>query len=276
MKVLIYGDGYIASFFKREFMKQKISFMVGLIRVEEANRDLLRAEILAYNPTHILCSLGRTHGPTNSTVDYLQGKMQENLKDNLWAPLLLHKLCRELKVHYTYLGTGCIYSGGPYSETDAPNFFGSEYSLVKGIGDQYFLNEEVLNLRLRLPISSVLSPRNLLVKLLTYRYIYSTDNSITVLDSMIPIAVYLMREKTVGTFNFTNPGSITHNEILTMYKEMIDPSISWVNCTAEEHDALVVAKRSVTQLNTDKLTRLVSVPPVREALREMFMRLIEK
>jgi len=34
-----------------------------------------------------------------------------------------------------------------------------------------------------------------------------------------------------GIYNFTNPGAITHNQILALYKKHVDPSYTWENFT---------------------------------------------
>ncbi len=36
------------------------------------------------------------------------------------------------------------------------------------------------------------------------------------------------------TINFTNTGLISHNKILEMYKETVDPSFVWENFTEDE------------------------------------------
>lgn len=36
---------------------------------------------------------------------------------------------------------------------------------------------------------------------------------------------------TPGVYNFTNPGAISHNEILALYKKHVDPSYTWTNFT---------------------------------------------
>jgi 3,5-epimerase/4-reductase len=96
--------------------------------------------------------IGRTHGIIDGkvypTIDYLEnpGKLIENVRDNLFSPLSLGMECKERSIHYTYLGTGCIFNyanveeavetGGrneyKFNENDVPNFFGSSYSIVKG------------------------------------------------------------------------------------------------------------------------------------------------
>ena len=47
-----------------------------------------------------------------------------------------------------------------------------------------------------------------------------------------------------GVFNFCNPGAISHNEILDLYKQVIDPTFEYSNFTIEEQNKILVAKRS--------------------------------
>ena len=44
----------------------------------------------------------------------------------------------------------------------------------------------------------------------------------TVLPELLPIALDMMLKLETGTINLTNPGLISHNEILEMYKEIVD------------------------------------------------------
>ena len=45
-------------------------------------------------------------------------------------------------------------------------------------------------------------------------------NSMTILDDLLPIALVMSERKLTGAYNFTNPGAISHNEILDLYKEV--------------------------------------------------------
>jgi hypothetical protein len=46
--------------------------------------------------------------------------------------------------------------------------------------------------------------------------------------------VEMMRNGEVGTWNMTNPGKISHNEILEMYRNHVNPDFTWKNFTEEE------------------------------------------
>ena len=114
MKVLIYGsNGWIGSQFIQILEENTIIFTCGQSRAD--NYDSLLEEIEINQPSHVVSFIGRTHGKIDekiyTTIDYLEqeGKLVENVRDNLYSPLLLAMICKERNIHYTYLGTGCIF-----------------------------------------------------------------------------------------------------------------------------------------------------------------------
>ena len=82
-----------------------------------------------------------------------------------------------------------------------------------------------------------------------------------------------MEQKTIGTLNLTNPGLISHNEILELYKELVDPSFTWKNFTQEEQRAILASDRSNNYLDTTRLQELFpDVKPIKVAVRECLLR----
>ena len=138
-----------------------------------------------------------------ATIDYLEqeGKVKENVRDNLFSPISLALLCNKYDMHFTYLGTGCIFSytedkSKMFTEEDLPNFFGSGYSTVKGYTDRLMhLFDNVLNLRIRMPIIGEDNSRNFITKITSYDKICSIPNSMTVLPELLPIALDMMIKK---------------------------------------------------------------------------------
>lgn len=53
--------------------------------------------------------------------------------------------------------------------------------------------------------------------------------------------------------NYTNPGAISHNEILNMYKEHIDPEFTWENFNLEEQAKILKAPRSNNLMASDRV-----------------------
>jgi len=216
------------------------------------------------------------------------GKLVENIKDNLYAPIILASVCKKLNCHFTYLGTGCIFDydnehpfGNEttgFKEEDKPNFFGSSYSIVKGYTDRLMhelYNDDVLNIRIRMPITSEISPRNFITKITNYKKICSIPNSMTVLDNLLPVVIQYALSNRVGTINLTNPGLISHNEILEMYREIVDPNFTWDNFSIEEQNEILASKRSNNCLDTsiiesDKNNNII---PIKEAIEEILIKM---
>ena len=237
----------------------------------------LENEIVRIRPTHVVSWIGRTHGDGINTIDYLEqpGKLVENLNDNLFATFVLAQLGEKYGFHLTSGGTGCIFESSDekpeFDEEDRPNFFGSSYSIVKGIADRMMrYYPRVLNARIRMPIDDALNGRDFISKILAYAKngkIHSVQNSMTVLPELIPVLIGLAKQEFAGTLNLTNPGTISHDEILGMYRDMVDPSLTWTNVDSVE--GLVVAKRSNNKLNTGLLETLrPDVLNIREAVKK--------
>ena len=279
MKVLLLGyKGWIGQKVITILDNQSIDYVTTDYRAETND---LKQFILANNITHIYCCLGRTHGTLNdkvyTTIDYLENKetLQQNINDNLYTPLSLAMFSDKHNIHFTYIGTGCIFSDNEkqFTEDDKPNFFGSNYSIVKGFTDMLMKNTNALILRIRMPISSDKSIRNFITKITTYERICSIPNSMTILDEFLPLSVEMMKNKETGCFNFTNPGTISHNEILEMYKEIVDPTFTWKNMTIQEQDGLLLSKRSNNSLDTTKLESKYKVDNIKEGVRKCLSKL---
>ena len=294
MHILIYGaKGWIGSQFiafldnERVIAAQSstlsgavephlVHYTQGLARVD--NVAELREEITRVNPTHIFSLIGRTSGIHNgtvySTIDFLEqeGNLQLNVRDNLFSPVVLALLCKELGIHFAYLGTGCIFdypSENGFTEEDLPNFTGSSYSTVKGYTDRlmHMFDDTALNLRIRMPITNRDNPRNFISKIIRYEKICSIPNSMTVLTDFYPVWLDMIRNKKTGTYNCTNPGVISHNEILQHYKDLVDPNFTWQNFSIEEQNQILASKRSNNYLCTIKLeSEYPSIPNIQKSV----------
>ena len=128
--------------------------------------------------------------------------------------------------------------------------------------------ENTLNLRIRMPITGIKNDRNFITKITKYEKICSIKNSMTVLDELLPIVLDMMKNNTTGTINLTNPGLISHNEILEMYREIVDNTFKWNNFTIDEQNAILDAGRSNNYLDTTRLTSLYpNVSNIKNAVR---------
>ncbi|KAJ7294243.1 hypothetical protein O6H91_18G080900 [Diphasiastrum complanatum] len=261
-KFLIYGrTGWIGGLLGNLCSKQGISYEYGHGRLE--NRSQLEADIAAVKPTHVFNAAGVTGRPN---VDWCESHKVETIRANVIGTLTLADVCREHGLLLINYATGCIFeydsahplgSGKGFLENDKPNFTGSYYSKTKAMVEELLKEyDNVCTLRVRMPISSDLTnPRNFITKISRYEKVVNIPNSMTVLDELLPISIEMAKRNLRGIWNFTNPGIISHNEILELYKKYIDSNFKWSNFTLEEQAKVIVAPRSNNELDASKLSK---------------------
>jgi 3,5-epimerase/4-reductase len=141
---------------------------------------------------------------------------------------------------------------------------------------KYYKN--CLILRLRMPVSDDLHPRSFVTKIAKYERVVDIPNSNTILHDLLPASVAMAEHKDTGVYNFTNPGAISHNEVLTLFRDIVRPSFTWKNFSLEEQAKVIKAGRSNCMLDTTKLTTKLKeygfdIPEIHEAYRQCFERM---
>ncbi|KAF5814715.1 putative NAD(P)-binding domain, rmlD-like substrate binding domain-containing protein [Helianthus annuus] len=262
LKFLIYGKtGWIGGLLGKLCEKQQIQYEYGKGRLED--RSQLLADIQTIKPTHVFNAAGVTGRPN---VDWCESHKTETIRTNVSGTLNLADVCREHGLLMINFATGCIFeydakhpegSGIGFKEEDTPNFIGSFYSKTKAMVEELLKEyDNVCTLRVRMPISSDLNnPRNFITKIARYNKVVNIPNSMTILDELLPISIEMAKRNLRGIWNFTNPGVVSHNEILEMYKKYINPEFKWVNFTLEEQAKVIVAPRSNNELDASKLKK---------------------
>ncbi|KAJ6949986.1 hypothetical protein NC651_003841 [Populus alba x Populus x berolinensis] len=274
LKFLIYGrTGWIGGLLGKLCEKQGISYEYGKGRLED--RSSLLSDIQNVRPTHVFNAAGVTGRPN---VDWCESHKTETIRTNVTGTLTLADLCREHNLLMMNFATGCIFeynaghpegSGIGFTEEDKPNFTGSYYSKTKAMVEELLKEyDNVCTLRVRMPISSDLNnPRNFITKISRYNKVVNIPNSMTILDELLPISIEMAKRNLRGIWNFTNPGVVSHNEILEMYKNYINPDFTWVNFDLEEQAKVIVAPRSNNEMDASKLkNEFPELLPIKESL----------
>jgi len=247
------------------------------------NRTDVESDILRFKPKYILNCAGVTGRPN---VDWCEDHKQETIRSNVIGTLNLCDVAFLHHIHITNFATGCIFeyddehpmhSGVGFKEDDAPNFDKSFYSMTKGVVEELLRSyPNVLTLRVRMPISDDLEPRNFITKISKYERVVNIPNSMTVLHDLLPIAIDMSEKELKGVINFTNPGVISHNEILDLYKQYIEPKFVYKNFSLEEQAKILKAGRSNNELDTTKLISLYpSIPHIHESIKGVFQRMAD-
>jgi len=203
-KYLIFGkNGWIGGKLIDLLKEQGKTVVLGQSRLE--NREALFAELDEVKPTHVLDAAGVTGRPN---IDWCETHQVETIRTNVIGTLNLAEGCHLKGIHMTLYATGCIFEydekhpiGGPgFTEEDAPNFFGSFYSKTKAyMEDMLKSYKNVCILRVRMPISDDLNPRNFVTKIVSYDRVVDVPNSMTVLTDLLPISLIMSQRKLTGT-----------------------------------------------------------------------------
>lgn len=283
-KVLVYGGatGWIGSHVVAILRQNGYRVFEAQTRLE--NRQELEAEITKLQPDCVINTAGITGKPN---VDWCQDHQPETIRANIVGALNLADITFVWNIHMINVGTGCIYnyddkhplySGIGFTEYEEPNFQGSFYSYTKTMVDRLFQSySNVLNLRLRMPISDDLHPRSFITKITKYAKVVNVPNSMSILSDLLPLIPLMAERRLVGTYNFVNPGVISHNEILDLYKEYVDPTFTYANFTLEEQAKILKAPRSNCELDASKLLReFPGIPSIKESAERVFQRMGKK
>jgi len=245
------------------------------------NRESIETEIKKINPDYIINTAGVTGVPN---VDWCEDHKQETIRSNIIGALTIADIGFKHNIPVINVGTGCIYeydeqhpvnSGIGFKEDEEPNFDGSFYSFTKIMLDKLLFNyPNVLNLRLRMPISDDLHPRNFITKISKYNKVVNIPNSMSVLSDLLPLIPEMAERNLRGNYNFVNPGVISHNEILELYKHYINPDFVYRNFSVEEQNQILKAKRSNNELDAAKLLgEFPHIPHIKTSIARVFERM---
>lgn len=257
MKIITIGNGFIASHLPYEIAKYR--FTPNL----ESVFDLLGI----YKPDVIINAVGFCGTPN---VDQCEIEQEKSNTSNTVIPIMLANECKQRNIHMIHMGSGCInYGPSPHSipyeftgdnrvrvdtgwkETDFSSplsyYSKSKYATDLTIGSM----SNVCVLRLRMPISSTNSPRNLLNKLIKYDRVLEEPNSMTFVSDLVRAIDWAVENRKTGIYNIASPKPLTHSVLLEEFKKHF-PGHKYERITKEQLEGLVAAPRSNCILDVSK------------------------
>ena len=228
MIYLLGGSGYVGQAYQALLRRKAVPFRnLRRAEVDYTNPSVLGDLLRRERPAFLINAAGYTGKPN---VDACELHKAECLFGNVVLPGFIAQVCAEAGVPWGHVSSGCIYNGARpdgsgFHEEDTPNFtFRSNhcsfYSGSKALGEEVLAGAAGVYLwRLRIPFNEVDHPRNYLTKLMRYERLLDAANSISQLDEFAA-ATFACWEKRVpfGTYNVTNPGTITTREIVELIR----------------------------------------------------------
>lgn len=221
--VLVGGSGYVGQAFQEILTKRDISYRnFSRKEVNYYNPAKLKAALSAEKPDALINAAGYTGKPN---VDACETDKANCLLGNAALPGIIREVCEDLNISWGHVSSGCIYTGkredgNGFTEEDTPNFHFrtdncSFYSGTKALGEEVLKDAEKCYVwRLRIPFDERNNPRNYLSKLMNYEWLLDAENSISQRFEYVNACIdSLIKSIPYGTYNVTNPGTITAREV---------------------------------------------------------------
>lgn len=256
MKIITVGNGFVASHLPYEIVNNRLSDVKSMDRLIDEHK-----------PDIIINAIGFCGNPN---VDQCESEKYNTVYTNTIIPIELANVCKDHNVRMIHIGSGCIFYG------KSPNVLGigtTQYSIAidHGWNESDFANPEsyyskskyaadlaissldnVSILRIRMPISSNPSPRNLISKLLKYSHVIDEKNSMTYMDDFVRCVDHVINKELTGIYNVSNSPGISPADIMLEYQKYVkDHKFDVIDPL--ELEKQLIAKRSNCILDNSKL-----------------------
>lgn len=267
MRLLVFGAGWLGTKFHHANENALLT------KTDITDTARIHVELDAIQPDAVVNFAGKTGRPN---VDWCETHQFETLSSNVIGALVLAKACEERNIHFVHIASGCIFYGPSpdprgWREDDFANPSGF-YSRTKYAADLILAHlPNVAIVRLRMPIDSESSPRNLIDKLAQYPKVIDVENSVTVVEDLFNAIKGVIEKRGTGIFHAVNPGTMRHRDLIALYEELVDPSHTneWITEEALVEQGLVTKARSNNLMQNTRLPELgIHLRPINVALRE--------
>ena len=279
MFLILGGNGYVGTAFQRHLTNQNLPFeVVSRSKIDYSNEATLMQLIRDRRPVFLINAAGYTGRPN---VDACELHRTECLAGNAVLPGVIQSACEKAELPWGHVSSGCIYTGAKpdgsgFTEDDAPNFSFRQnncsfYSGCKALGEEVLSGAQNCFIwRLRIPFNEMDGARNYISKMMRYDCLLQATNSLSQLDEFAAAAVACWtRRVPFGTYNLTNPGSVTTKDVVELIKRHGLSNKDFRFFDSEDQFMQLAAKtpRSNCVLDTTKAERLhLPMRPVIEAL----------
>lgn len=184
----------------------------------------------------------------------------------------LADLCYKLGKRYVFISSACIFESRNIEdvkdETSYPNP-GCFYALTKWMAEEMItaINPFSVIIRIRLPISETPHPRNTITKILKYPYLNNSQESVTVIEDMLPVFKQLVDDPNKqGIFHLINAGTISPAEIGTAFGH------TFTEQTKEEQDIRMKWEGKARRVSTVAIsTKVPMLPDIKERLPQIVL-----
>lgn len=273
-RIGIFGNGQMGNLYLDHY--NQLGIVAEILKADITNIAQVNAEIERFRPTVIINTAAKTN------LEWCGNNQLQAFNVNVLGTNNIAQVCDELGVYFIHLSSGCIFqSFNSDDEKFEDSAFDAQsyYSLTKIWSEQIIpfrkSNEfKYVILRPRQPISTHVSAKNMLIKMLTFAKFIDTANTGTVLEDLLEWTDVIIEKRATGVYHVANPGWMTPYQIGMLLKEIINPAMEPIKISKAELDKMTPNTRVDTVLNVDKLKSLGITPrPYAERMREVITQL---
>lgn len=241
-------------------------------------------------PDVLINCIGKTGRPN---IDWCEANKEITATTNISLPIILADVCAKKSVHLIQIGSGCIFFGDSPNTSLVKNGLGTS-TIDYGWKEDDFANpksfysktkyacdlalgsmKHVTTLRIRMPISTLNNPRNLINKLRGYSKVIDIPNSMTFMNDLKKCIDWVAKGTHTGIYHVANPAPLSAAQIMSEYQKYV-PEHMFEIIDEKQLDNLTIAKRSNCILNTDKLRNAgFHMTPSEVALKECMMEYVK-
>jgi dTDP-4-dehydrorhamnose reductase len=276
-KVLIFGNGFVASLLSESGDPR---FDVVISDANVLDEAALRDAFQQHRPDIVVNTAAKTN------IDWCESHRDITFQVNVLGSDNVAKFCGENGVYLVQFSSGCLQESRDPNDTkresDAINPL-CFYAWTKAWAEHLISDRCerdglcALFIRPRLLMSSRLSSRNSILKLLTYSRFVDVAQSATIAEDMVSALWELVAQRAVGAYNVANPGLISPWEIAGMLRETIAPDLAPIKIPVDDLNAFTRVRRIRTVLSTDRLReRDIELPEIKVGLRNVLLALKTK
>ena len=206
MKVLLLGTrGWLGGMFFNYLKKSGVD-------VEFRNEDINSLCYLNPDITAVV------NFAAHASIDWSEKNRNRTFWSNVLGAQNVAKVCKAAGVKHVFISSACVLRSEDENDIKYENDIPSPrcfYTETKLMAEKLIMeiDSNALITRIRLPISSVPHPRNALNKLASYKKLINCQESVVIVEDLLPKILELIREDASGIYHLSNEGTISPAEI---------------------------------------------------------------
>lgn len=275
MKILIFGQGWIGNYLQ-DFLKNRHEVRLSSLRPPHCPKVILEDEIEWAD-----CVINTA---AKTQIDWCENNKVSAFENNVLSALMIAEICKKFRRQHIFFSSACLFESEQFAitteQTKNLRFFTENspvnpkcfYAYTKYIAEALILEmySESIIIRARLLISEMPNPRNTIDKLLGYPKLQNNQETLTIVEDMLPVIEKLMLEKQSGIFHLINEGTINMPELVDYFGEIEEGKLKapWYEVVSKEEQDARMEKEGKTKRVTAYVTstRIPLLPHLRSRL----------